>query len=126
MIRLERLEAYSPDQLNMMPQVGRDKLLDSARFMYEVIGEAPYGIMGIVSAGMLSREAIVWFIPYEGIRPSWQERRAAKEFNLTKAIGFTPLADIHVDNIAAKKFAEFFGLKWQFTDGEYHRYIGEN
>lgn len=126
MIILERLETFSSEQLDMLPTTGRDKVLQASRFMYEVVGEVPYGIMGVVSASMMAREAVVWFLPYKDIRPSWQERRDAKKFNLTKAIGFTPLADIHIDNIVAKKFAEFFGLKKQFTDGEYHRYAGES
>jgi hypothetical protein len=126
MIQLKRLDAFTPEQIDMLPETGRDKVLASARFMYEAVGEVPYGIVGIVSMGMLSREAVIWFLPYEGIRPSWQERRAAKEFNLTKAIGFTPLADIHVDNVAARKFAEFFGLRKLTTEGDYHRYVGES
>jgi len=126
MIKLMQLDEFSPEQLDLMPVEGRDLLLRATRFMYEAVGEVPYGIVGIVAASMMAREAVVWFLPYAGIHPSKRELRAAKSFNLAEAIGYIPLADIHVDNIAAKKFAMFFGLKKQFTDGEYHRYAGES
>ena len=126
MIQFNPVDEFSPEQLDLMPEVGRDRLLAATRFRYEAVGEVPYGIVGVVSASMLAREAIVWFLPYEGIRPSRQELRAAKTFNLAEAIGYVPLADVHVDNVTARKFASFFGLKKQFTDGEYHRYSGEN
>jgi hypothetical protein len=126
MIHLKLLDEFSPEQLDLMPVEGRDRLLSATRFRYEAVGEVPYGIVGIVAASMMTREAIVWFLPYANIRPSWQERKAAKAFNLAGAIGFRPLADIHVENTTAAKFAQFFGLRKQFTDGEYHRYAGEN
>lgn len=125
MIHLNLLDEFSPEQLSLLPETDRDKYLATTRFRYEVVGEIAYGIIGVISSSILAREAVVWFIPYEGIRPSWQERRAAKLFNLEEAIGFAPLADVHVDNIPANKFARFFGLKIQSTDGVYHRYSGE-
>jgi hypothetical protein len=125
-IQLKLLDAFSQEQLDLLPEEQRGTFLAPTRLRYEVVGEVPYGIFGVVYAGMLAREAVVWFVPYPGIRPSWQERKAAKAFNLREAIGFIPLADVHVDNVAANKFAQFFGLKKQYTDGEYHRYSGED
>lgn len=125
MIQLIRVDEFSQEQLDLLPEKDRDKYLASTRFRYEVVGEVPYGIMGVISPGMMAREAVVWFVPYGKLHPSRQEIRAAKTFNLEEAIGFAPLADVHVDDVPANKFARFFGLKKQYTDGVFHRYAGE-
>ena len=124
MIRLHLLEEFSPEQLALFPEERREEFLASTKLRYEVVGEVPYGLLGVIYTSMLAREATVWFVPYPGIRPSWQERRQAKDFNLQEAIGFRPTADVLVDNVTANKFARFFGLVKQSTDGRFNRYSG--